>query len=158
MVKLRARGMAAGRRSKKSFKPAKASRVGTSTSSRLDALLAYKDKRNFARTAEPEGKLQKGAGDRFCVEAAVPSGCRSVAFTYNDPVIFLEYAVDVAEACRERGVNTLAVSAGYICEEPRVEFFSKMDAANIDLKGFTEDFYRTLCSSWLGPVLETWNI
>src|SRR5687767_12867857 len=78
-------------------------------------------------------------------EAAVASGCRSVAFTYNDPVIFLEYAVDVAEACRERGVKTVAVSAGYICEEPRVEFFSKMDAANIDLKGFADDFYRNLC-------------
>ena len=100
-------------------------------------------------------RLQDLASPEAIAEAAVASGCRSVAFTYNDPVIFLEYAVDVAEACRERGVKTVAVSAGYICEEPRVEFFSKMDAANIDLKGFTDGFYRNLCSARLGPVLET---
>src|SRR5688572_2176522 len=100
-------------------------------------------------------RLQAVASPEAIAEAAVASGCRSVAFTYNDPVIFLEYAVDVAEACRERGLKTVAVSAGYICEEPRVEFFSKMDAANIDLKGFTDGFYRNLCSARLGPVLET---
>ena len=83
------------------------------------------------------------------------AGCRSVAFTYNDPVIFLEYAVDVAQACRERNIKTVAVSAGYICEEPRAEFFRHMDAANIDLKGFTERFYKNLCSARLGPVLDT---
>jgi pyruvate formate lyase activating enzyme len=85
----------------------------------------------------------------------VRSGCRSVAFTYNDPVIFLEYAVDVAQACRERGIKTVAVSAGYITPEPRIEFFRHMDAANIDLKGFTEGFYKTLCSGKLAAVLET---
>jgi pyruvate formate lyase activating enzyme len=85
----------------------------------------------------------------------VRSGCRSVAFTYNDPVIFLEYAVDVAKACRERGIKTVAVSAGYISPEPRIEFFQHMDAANIDLKGFSEGFYKTLCSAKLAPVLET---
>ena len=100
-------------------------------------------------------RLQDLASPEAIAEAAVASGCRSVAFTYNDPVIFLEYAADVAEACRERGVKTVAVSAGYICEEPRVEFFSKMDAANIDLKGFTDGFYRNLCSARLGPVLDT---
>jgi pyruvate formate lyase activating enzyme len=78
-----------------------------------------------------------------------------VAFTYNDPVIFFEYAIDVAQACRERGVKTVAVSAGYICAEPRIEFFRHMDAANIDLKGFTESFYKNLCSARLGPVLDT---
>jgi pyruvate formate lyase activating enzyme len=88
-------------------------------------------------------------------EAAVRSGCRSVAFTYNDPVIFLEYAVDVAQACRERGIRTVAVSAGYIAPEPRIEFFRHMDAANIDLKGFTEGFYKNLCSGRLACVLET---
>ena len=88
-------------------------------------------------------------------EAAVRSGCRSVAFTYNDPVIFMEYAVDVAQACRERDIKTVAVSAGYICAEPRLEFFRHMDAANIDLKGFTEGFYKNLCSGRLQPVLET---
>ncbi len=82
-------------------------------------------------------------------------GCRSVAFTYNDPVIFLEYAVDVAQACRRRGLKTLAVTAGYICEEPRREFYRHMDAANVDLKGFTEEFYRNLCLGELQPVLDT---
>ena len=88
-------------------------------------------------------------------EAAIRTGCKSVAFTYNDPVIFLEYAVDVAQACRARGLKTVAVSAGYICPEPWVEFFQSIDAANIDLKAFTESFYRDLCSSKLAPVLET---
>jgi pyruvate formate lyase activating enzyme len=100
-------------------------------------------------------RLQDQASPEAIAEAAVRSGCRSVAFTYNDPVIFLEYAVDVAQACRERGIKTVAVSAGYICEEPRAEFFRHMDAANIDLKGFTEHFYKGLCSAQLGPVLDT---
>jgi pyruvate formate lyase activating enzyme len=100
-------------------------------------------------------RVQDRASPEAIAEAAVRSGCRSVAFTYNDPVIFLEYAVDVAQACRERGIKTVAVSAGYICEEPRREFFRHMDAANIDLKGFTEGFYRNLCSARLAPVLET---
>jgi pyruvate formate lyase activating enzyme len=78
-----------------------------------------------------------------------------VAYTYNDPVIFLEYAVDVAVACRERGIKNVAVSAGYICPEPRVEFSNHMDAVNVDLKAFTEDFYARLCSSSLPPVLDT---
>jgi pyruvate formate lyase activating enzyme len=83
------------------------------------------------------------------------SGARSVAFTYNDPVIFLEYAVDVAVACREAGVKTVAVTAGYIGEAARPEFFAAMDAANIDLKGFTENFYRKLCTGSLDAVLDT---
>jgi len=100
-------------------------------------------------------RLMDQAPPEAIAEAALRSGARSVAFTYNDPVIFLEYAVDVAQACRERGVKSVAVSAGYICEEPRREFFAQMDAANIDLKGFTEDFYRKLCSGQLQAVLET---
>jgi pyruvate formate lyase activating enzyme len=88
-------------------------------------------------------------------EAALATGCRSVAFTYNDPVIFLEYAVDVAAACRARGIHPVAVSAGYITPEPRAELFRWMDAANIDLKGFTEGFYKRLCSGALRPVLDT---
>jgi pyruvate formate lyase activating enzyme len=78
-----------------------------------------------------------------------------VAYTYNDPVIFLEYAVDVAQACRAAGVRSVAVTAGYVCAEPRAELFGAMDAANVDLKGFTEDFYHRLCSGHLAPVLET---
>ena len=87
--------------------------------------------------------------------AAVQLGCASVAFTYNDPVIFHEYAVDVARACHQVGVKTVAVTAGYICPEPRVEFFRHMDAANVDLKGFTEEFYHRICGAQLGAVLDT---
>jgi pyruvate formate lyase activating enzyme len=100
-------------------------------------------------------RIQDRASPEAIAEAAKRSRCRAVAFTYNDPVIFLEYAIDVAQACRERGIGTVAVSAGYISAEPRAEFFRYMDAANIDLKGFTEDFYKHLCSSRLAPVLET---
>jgi pyruvate formate lyase activating enzyme len=100
-------------------------------------------------------RLQEHASPEAIAQAAVASGCRSVAFTYNDPVIFLEYAVDVAQACRERAIKTVAVSAGYICAEPRRELFRHMDAANIDLKGFTESFYKNLCSGKLAPVLDT---
>ena len=81
--------------------------------------------------------------------AAETLGCESVAFTYNDPVIFLEYAVDVADACRARGIKSVAVTAGYVCPGPRRDFFAHMDAANIDLKGFNEDFYRRMCG---GPA------
>src|SRR5206468_4938229 len=81
--------------------------------------------------------------------------CRSVAFTYNDPVIFHEYAVDVALACRERGIRAVAVTAGEVCPEPRAEFYRHMDAANVDLKGFTEGFYRDICPGHLQPVLDT---
>ena len=88
-------------------------------------------------------------------EAAVRLGCSSVAFTYNDPVIFLEYAVDVAAACRDRGIGTVAVTAGEILPEPRAEFFRHMDAANVDLKAFTERFYRELCAASLEPVLDS---
>ena len=87
--------------------------------------------------------------------AAERLGCASIAYTYNDPTVFMEYAIDVAHAARERGVRSVAVTAGYICPEPRVELYKHMDAANIDLKGFSEDFYRKVCGAELGPVLET---
>ncbi len=99
--------------------------------------------------------LASQASPEAIARTAQDLGCRSVAFTYNDPVIFLEYAIDTAQACRERGIRTVAVTAGYICPEPRVEFFRHMDAANVDLKCFTEDFYRRLCSGHLDQVLET---
>jgi pyruvate formate lyase activating enzyme len=82
-------------------------------------------------------------------------GCRSVAFTYNDPTIFLEYAIDVADACHELGLQAVAVTAGYICPEPRAEFYAHLDAANVDLKGFTGDFYKHVCGGDLGAVLDT---
>ncbi len=87
--------------------------------------------------------------------AAESLGCASVAYTYNDPTIFLEYAVDTAEACRARGIKNVAVTAGFICEEPRRRLFGAMDAANVDLKAFTERFYEKRCAGKLAPVLET---
>ena len=99
--------------------------------------------------------LADEASPEALADAAVRLGCRSVAFTYNDPVIFLEYAVDVADACRERGVRAIAVTAGYVNPEPGREFFAHMDAANVDLKGFTEDFYHQICAGHLAPVLAT---
>jgi pyruvate formate lyase activating enzyme len=87
--------------------------------------------------------------------AAKMLGCRSVAFTYNDPVIFHEYAVDAAQACHVVGVKTVAVTAGFVMPGPRETFFAHMDAANVDLKAFSERFYRDVCSAELGPVLET---
>jgi len=100
-------------------------------------------------------KLQAQATPEAIAEAAVKTGCKSVAVTYNDPVIFLEYAVDVAEACHARGIKMVAVTAGYITPEPRAELFRHMDAANVDLKGFTESFYKNLCTGSLAPVLDT---
>ena len=82
-------------------------------------------------------------------------GCKSVAYTYNDPVIFHEYAIDVAKACHERGIKSVAVTAGYVSPEPRAEFYQHMDAANVDLKGFTERFYHKLTGGHLAPVLDT---
>ena len=78
-----------------------------------------------------------------------------MAFTYNDPVIWAEYAIDTAKACRERGIKTVAVTAGYITPEARRPFFEVMDAANVDLKGFTEEFYQKYTLSHLQPVLDT---
>ncbi len=87
--------------------------------------------------------------------AAHEHGCKSVAFTYNDPVIFAEYAMDVADACRAHGIHSVAVTAGYMHAEPRRAFYPKMDAANVDLKAFSEDFYFKVTGSHLQPVLET---
>ncbi len=99
----------------------------------------------LADSAEPE----------VIARAASRLGCSSVAFTYNDPVVFMEYAIDVAKACRAAGIKTVAVTAGYMCEEPRQEFYQHMDAANVDLKGFTDEFYRKICGAELQPVLDT---
>ncbi len=100
-------------------------------------------------------RLTETAAPEQIADAAVRAGCRSVAFTYNDPVIFLEYAVDVAAACRERGIRAVTVTAGYVQDEPRREFFAAMDAANVDLKAFTETFYKKVTAASLAPVLET---
>jgi pyruvate formate lyase activating enzyme len=99
--------------------------------------------------------LADSASPQALARAAQQTGCRSVAFTYNDPVIFFEYAVDVAQACHAVGVKTVAVTAGYISPQPRIEFFRHMDATNVDLKGFSEEFYHRLCTASLAAVLDT---
>ena len=100
-------------------------------------------------------RLQSSATPEAIAELAEDSGSRSIAYTYNDPVIFLEYAVDVADACRVHGLANVAVTAGYMTDLPREEFFGAMDAANIDLKAFTERFYWKVCGGHLAPVLDT---
>jgi pyruvate formate lyase activating enzyme len=100
-------------------------------------------------------RLSDQASPAAIAKAAREMGARSVAFTYNDPVIFLEYAVDVADACHEAGIRSVAVTAGYVTDEPRRELFGHMDAANVDLKGFTERFYKEICAGHLQPVLDT---
>jgi pyruvate formate lyase activating enzyme len=100
-------------------------------------------------------RLMDEASPEAIAEAAASHGCKSVAFTYNDPVIFAEYAMDIADACHERDIQAVAVTAGYIHEAPRREFYAKMDAANVDLKAFTDEFYFKLCAAKLQPVLDT---
>jgi pyruvate formate lyase activating enzyme len=99
--------------------------------------------------------LADEASPEKIARAAKKLGCRSVAFTYNDPVIFMEYAIDVAQACHEQGIRTVAVTAGYMNDEPRTEFYRYMDAANVDLKSFSDSFYQKLCAAHLQPVLDT---
>jgi pyruvate formate lyase activating enzyme len=99
--------------------------------------------------------LMDRASPQAIAETAKRLGCRSVAFTYNDPVIFAEYAMDTADACHALGVATVAVTAGYMGAEARREFYAKIDAANVDLKAFTDDFYVKLCGARLQPVLDT---
>jgi len=100
-------------------------------------------------------RLGDWAAPEAVAEAAVRAGCRSIAFTYNDPVIFAEYAIDCAQAAHARGLKAVAVSAGYITPLARPEFYAHMDAANIDLKAFTDQFYHRLCFAALAPVLDT---
>ncbi len=109
---------------------------------------------DISKSREVE-RLSAEATPEAIARAAAASGCRSVAFTYNDPVIWAEYAIDTAIACRERGVKSVAVTAGYMGSEARADFYRHMDAANVDLKAFTEQFYKKLCFAALAPVLET---
>jgi pyruvate formate lyase activating enzyme len=99
--------------------------------------------------------LMDQASPEMIARSAQAQGCKSIAFTYNDPVIFAEYAMDTADACHELGIQAIAVTAGYIGTEARREFYAKMDAANVDLKGFTDEFYFKLCGARLRPVLDT---
>ena len=99
--------------------------------------------------------LMDSASPEKLAQTARDTGCRSIAFTYNDPVVFLEYAIDTAIACRELDVRTVAVTAGYICDRPRRELYRHIDAANVDLKAFTDRFYRQICGGSLAAVQET---
>jgi pyruvate formate lyase activating enzyme len=105
--------------------------------------------------ARETNRLTDTASAETIAKAAQKLGCKAVAFTYNDPVIFAEYAIDVAQACHAAGLQTVAVTAGYMNPEPRAVFYEHIDAANVDLKGFTEEFYQKLCSGRLAPVLAT---
>ncbi|WP_199756685.1 AmmeMemoRadiSam system radical SAM enzyme [Tautonia sociabilis] len=109
---------------------------------------------DISKSREADTLADEASPERIA-ETASRLGCRSVAFTYNDPVIFHEYAIDVARACRSRGIRAVAVTAGEVCPEPRAEFYRHMDAANVDLKAFTERFYREIAAGHLQPVLET---
>lgn len=99
--------------------------------------------------------LTDQASPQAIAQCAQKRGCKSVAFTYNDPVIFAEYAIDIADACHELGINTVAVTAGYITKKARPEFFDHMDAANVDLKAFSDDFYKKITLGALQDVLDT---
>lgn len=105
--------------------------------------------------SKQQDSLAAHATPQMIANAASNNGVVSVAYTYNDPVIFLEYAVDVAQACRESKVKNVAVTAGYLTDAARPEFFGAMDAANIDLKSFQPDFYKRLTASEIGPVLDS---
>ena len=109
---------------------------------------------DISKSREMDSLMDAASPDEVA-ETALRHGCKSVAFTYNDPVIFAEYAMDVADACHARGLQAVAVTAGYITELARGDFYAKMDAANVDLKGFTDDFYVKLCGAHLQPVLDT---
>ena len=105
--------------------------------------------------AREADRLNQNAGPGQIAAVAQQLGCRSVAFTYNDPVIFLEYAADTARACHDAGLKTVAVTAGYITPQARGDFYEHIDAANVDLKAFTEPFYHRLCGGHLKDVLDT---
>ncbi len=105
--------------------------------------------------AREQDRLTDWAAPERVAEAAAEAGCRSIAFTYNDPIIFAEYAIDCAQAAHALGLKTVAVTAGYITPDARRDFFAHIDAANVDLKAFTEQFYKRLCFAHLEPVLDT---
>lgn len=109
---------------------------------------------DISKVREDDG-LAAIATPQNIAKIAKKQQCQSVAFTYNEPIIFMEYAIDVAKECHKLGIKTVAVTNGYICDEPRKEFFSHMDAVRVDLKSFTDKFYKNITSSRLQPVLDT---
>lgn len=111
---------------------------------------------DISKSRELDTLMDEASPERIA-QAAVQLDCKSVAFTYNDPTVFLEYAIDTAVACHALGIKAISVTAGYICPEPRRELYQYMDAANVDLKGFTEDFYYKITGTHLNDVLDTLN-
>ncbi|MDP6555920.1 MAG: AmmeMemoRadiSam system radical SAM enzyme [Pirellulaceae bacterium] len=109
---------------------------------------------DISKSREVE-RLSELASPAAVAAAARHFDCRSVAYTYNDPIIWAEYAIDTARACRVEGIKNVAVTAGYISSAARAPFFEFMDAANVDLKSFSEEFYYKVTYSHLQPVLET---
>ncbi len=89
------------------------------------------------------------------VDLALRHKVSSIAYTYNDPVIWGEYVIDISRLARKRGLKSVMVTAGYITREARAEVYRYIDAANVDLKAFTEKFYHKLTFSHLDPVLDT---
>ena len=100
-------------------------------------------------------KMSDRASPEQVAAAARDTNCRSVAYTYNDPIPWAEYAIDTAIACHELGIKNVAVTAGYISEGAREDFFRHIDAANVDLKSISEKFYKKLCFAELQPVLDS---
>ena len=110
-----------------------------------DNITKVKPNYNFLNETSPE----------MLVNIALDYNCKGIAFTYNDPIAFFEYTIDTAKLCKVNGLKTVAVTSGYINPEPAKEFFEYIDAVNIDLKGFSEDFYKKNCLAHLEPVLDT---
>ncbi|HOJ04633.1 MAG TPA: AmmeMemoRadiSam system radical SAM enzyme [Bacteroidota bacterium] len=109
---------------------------------------------NISRSRDPRHTCVEVSPTHVAL-AARTAECDAVALTYNEPVVYLEYALDIARACHERGIRTVAVTAGYIAADAREEFFAHMDAANVDLKAFSPEFYRRLCSADIAVVKDT---
>ncbi|MDD3155402.1 MAG: AmmeMemoRadiSam system radical SAM enzyme [Victivallaceae bacterium] len=89
------------------------------------------------------------------VTLALKYNCQSISLTYNEPTTFFEYACNLARSARQAGLGTVLVSNGWISPEARSQLYPLIDAANIDIKGFSEDFYHRLCAGTLAPVLES---
>jgi pyruvate formate lyase activating enzyme len=109
---------------------------------------------SISKSRETE-TIAQAASPESIARAAKNAGCASVAYTYNDPVIFAEYAIDIAAACREAGVKSVAVTAGYVDGAAREALFAAMDGANVDLKAFSDRFYDRIVKGRLSVVLDT---
>jgi len=105
--------------------------------------------------ANPEDVAVEKLLPKEIVDKAIDSGCRSIAYTYNEPVVYYEYALDTAKIAKKRGVKNVIVCSGFINQEPLLEWCKYINAANIDLKGFTDAYYRKITGAWLQPVLDT---